>query len=121
MLARFAVVASLAAMGLIGGAALVSAHDQAYDTRITIHEVDEGLNYRGRVISKLHACERNRTIKFKRRRAGPDELINTIQSDDEGKWRFGFVGERYYVVAVHVVVGGSGHHHACRRDRSPTA
>ena len=90
----------------------------AFDTRITIHEVEIG-NYRGRVFSDSQACVRHRTVEFWRRTSGPDELIDTQTASRKGRWEYTFIiGDHYYAVAVREKVGP--HDKVCREDRSPT-
>jgi hypothetical protein len=115
------VLVVLVIAGLALSAAPSAAHDQGYDTKITIREVEGDVQYKGRVKSQRHACEAHRGIEFWHRQSGPDALIDEIESNAKGKWEFGFVGEEYYVIAVREVVGGTGHHHVCREDKSPTA
>ena len=106
----------------LGGLALscvgvASARQDAFDTRITIHEPTD-FSYGGRVFSKSRACVRHRTVEFWRRTSGPDELLDTQEATKKGKWHFEFVGEHYYAVAVREKVGP--HDKVCREDRSPT-
>lgn len=120
MLLRSALLAGLVLGLMLACVSLAPAHDNAVDTRVTIREIHSGTEYGGRVISKLDACVRHRTIQFWRRTSGPDDLIDTFPADADGKWHFEFVGDHYYAIAKRAVVGGAGHHHVCRSDQSRT-
>jgi hypothetical protein len=109
-------------MIVVAGLALLcvgvaSARQDAFDTRITIHEVDTG-SYRGRVFSDLKACVGHRPIELWHRQSGPDMKIHNLHSKPHGRWNFTFAGDHYYVIAKRVKVGP--HDKVCREDRSPT-
>ena len=116
-----AVVRRLGLAALAVGAAVLSAsalaHTQGYDTKITIRERQEGVQYGGRVISDRRACERNRRVKFFRANG---DFVNDTETDGQGRWNFAFVGERYYATAPKAVKGAGDHRHVCKFDRSPT-
>ena len=101
----------------LSGVGVASARQDAFDTRITIHQPND-FTYGGRVFSESNACVRHRTVEFWRRQSGPDMLLDTFEANRKGKWHFEFVGEHYYAIAVREKVGP--HHKVCREDRSPT-
>lgn len=109
-------------MIVVAGLALLcvgvaSARQDAFDTRVTIHEGGPG-TYRGRVISDLHACVAHRPLEMWHRQSGPDMMLAPFESRRNGRWTFTFSGDHYYVIAKRVKVGP--HNKVCREDRSPT-
>lgn len=116
-----ALVAAVLGVVLAGlGAASVIAHDQGYDTQITIRhtKLDE---IKGHVISDLERCVVHRGVKLFADTDGGDFLLEERQTNDAGRYSFNLApGARYYTVAVREVIERAGHSHTCRRDRSPT-
>jgi hypothetical protein len=108
--------AAVAAGSLIASGSSL-AHTEGFDSKVTIRERDGGTEYGGRVLSDRAACERNRAIKLYRSNG---EFVGNSTTDEEGRWSFHFVGQRYYARVSKRVDGSGGHRHICRADRSPT-
>lgn len=96
-----------------------SAHDHAYDSKVTINE-PSSYNYKGRVKSSFDACEPDRTVKVYEKQPGDDMCLGSDTTDAEGRWQFGLVGEHYYAKVTRAVLTPGSHRHVCRGDTSPT-
>ena len=102
--------------GLIA-AASSSAHTESYKSTITIKHEDGSSVYKGRVISSLESCERNRTVKL---HTSEGAVIAETTTNENGRWRYEFIGARYYATVTRRVIDSGQHHHVCLPDRSPT-
>ena len=118
---RVAPILALGAVVALVWALPALSHHAGYDTRITIQRVND-FTFKGQVHSDLGRCTRHRSLQLWRPRHGDDELVATdFESDENGHWRYEFIGStRYYAVAVREVLESPGHRHVCRRDRSPS-
>ena len=115
---RFLVTLGLVAAAALSWAALAGGAAHGYKTRITIKQTDE-TTYKGRVFSKRDACVREREIEIWHQIAGQNELIDTFNADEHGRWSYTILGSQFYVIAKRSKFGPKGH--VCREDRSKTA
>ncbi len=112
----WAFTATVVAAGLII-AGPSSAHTQTYESTITIKHEDMTAKYSGRVISEREACERNRAVKL---RTEEGMVVGETTTNNKGRWKYEFIGQRYYATVAKRVDGGGPHEHVCLGDRSPT-
>jgi hypothetical protein len=105
------------AIGALAWSGPATAHDKAFDSRITIKSPESHI-FKGRVFSDKPSCERNRTVKLYRKTTGQDPVAAVTETDDEGRWRIEFVGDRYYARVTRRVRERPGHRHVCLSDRS---
>lgn len=110
------VVAVAALLVCAVGATLALAHVKGFDSKVTIRAPEPGI-YKGRVISERPRCEPGRTVKLVRPNG---DVVATTTTDAEGRWQYGFIGERYYAKVTRRVDGTGAHRHVCRSDRSRT-
>jgi hypothetical protein len=115
-LAKWACLTAVITAGLIAVASS-SAHTESYESKITIKHEEGTAKYSGRVISALGSCEKNRTVKLYT--SAGKEIAETTTSN-KGRWKYEFVGQRYYARVLKRVDGSGQHEHVCRADRSPT-
>jgi hypothetical protein len=118
---RLLVMLALVALGagLFAWSGPASAHDQAYDSKVTIHE-PQPATYRGRVKSEKRGCVRNRLVKLYN--ASGDKYAGfSDETDDEGRWQITIFGAEYYAKVTREVKTPGNHRHVCRADTSPTA
>jgi hypothetical protein len=114
---RLEIVTMLAIGGvLVSVASPAAAHEKAFKSRVTIKVVDE-VNWKGRVTSESKRCIAGRTVKVF---TSDGLLVTTAKTNENGRWRTGLIGERYYARVTREVRGGPGHRHVCKPDRSPT-
>ena len=111
------------------GVSVAGAHIAAYDSKVTLkdpHSVSPmkrgTLRYAGRVISDSPGCEKHRNVDLYRRAEGGDPvLLDSDESDADGRWRIDYKSNspgNYYARVEKETVGGSGHSHVCRADKS---
>jgi hypothetical protein len=105
---------------LVATAAWVSAHNASFDSSVSI-DYDRP-NFEGRVSSERDRCERGRTVQVFKKREGPDRLIGTDETNDNGFYSVNKPGAqgRFYAVVAREVFGGYGHTHVCEGDTSVT-
>lgn len=115
-LTRWASGAAVIAAGLIAAAGS-SAHTEGYKSTITIEHEDGTAKYKGRVISELASCEKDRTVKLY---TSEDVVIADTTTNNKGRWKHEFSGERYYARVTKRVDGSGQHEHVCKPDKSPT-
>lgn len=106
----------LACVGALLVPAQAGAHDNSFKSRVTIHHPSDP-QYRGRVFSRSPQCVADRLVKLF---TASGVLVGEDTTDDEGRWSYTFLGERYYAKVTRAVRGGAGHRHVCQPDRSPT-
>ena len=115
-----AVLVASAAM-LAGLVFAPAASAAAFDTTVTIRFIDRpGPDlFRGRVTSPNNNCIEDRGIRLFRVIPGPDQLIDTDDSEDNGAWDIDVEGDPvpgdYYVRATRATRGVD----VCRTDLSP--
>jgi len=116
---RFAtvVIATVTVAAALVAAAGSSAHTESFDSTVTIRHEDGTAKYSGRVISDRDACKRNRTIRL---HTAKGDVIAETTTNGKGRWRYEFIGQRYYATVTKRVDGSGQHQHVCRADRSPT-
>lgn len=98
---------------------IAGAHDERFDGKVTIRTNPD---FHGRVISEKGACERQRRVQIYREQSGPDGLFDTATTDADGRWErlvSQLTGE-FYAKIRRRAVGGPGHDHICKGDRSPS-
>jgi hypothetical protein len=117
-IAAFVVIA-LAAVAF--AAAATAGNVVRIDSKIRLS--DQFPAFHGKVISDNHACEVQRTVKMKRVRSGPDQVLGTDQTNGQGRW---FVevdplsSGAYYARVKRRAEGAAGTTFVCRPDRSRT-
>lgn len=98
-------------------AASAGAHDQGYDSRVTIRAPAPGV-YKGRVLSDTPKCIESRTVKVY---SDTGYLLDKDETDSEGRWQIApLIGKNYYAKVTREVRGSAGHRHVCRPDVSRT-
>ena len=121
-----ALAVSACAMGtwtsgaLSAGGDKARAHNQEFETTITIKESPPG-NFKGKVKSDSDDCVKNRRVTlFAEESGGAVFVIGHDRSDKKGNWNFQVIGEGYYAEAKERVIERGDHKHTCLFDRSPT-
>ncbi len=113
---RLALIAACAATAGLVPAIGASAHTKTYESTVTIKERPGSL-YTGRVTSDLGACFKNRTVQLFN---SDDNLIATTETNRQGRYRYQFIGQRYYARVRQTTFIGDQHEHTCKADKSPT-
>jgi hypothetical protein len=105
---------------LVATAAMVSAHNASFDSSVSINY--DRPNFKGRVSSSRDRCERDREVSVFKVRTGPDRLIGTDTTNDNGRYSVPKPGARgrFYARVSREVFGGYGHRHECEADTSGT-
>jgi hypothetical protein len=113
--------ATALACGLFAAFAVVAtAHTARYDSTVTIHfQSDHGKHgtFKGKVISQKERCKVRRTVAVRERVDGPDQLIGTDRTNQEGRWELEARGAPgvYYARARRKVLRKSADHlHVCK-------
>jgi hypothetical protein len=118
---RYTRVASIAllatAVAVVAAPGTAGAHDQRFDGKVTIRENPD---FHGRVTSSKAACEKDRKVKIYREQSGPDGLLASTRTDDDGRWEYlaGQLTGDFYAKIRRTDVGPQGHDHVCKGDRS---
>jgi hypothetical protein len=105
---------------VVATAAMVSAHNASFDSSVSINH--DRPNFKGRVSSERERCERDREVSVFKARKGPDRLIGTDTTNDNGRYVVPKPGARgrFYAKVAREVFGGYGHRHVCEADTSGT-
>ncbi len=82
--------------------------------------IRENPDFHGRVTSSKAACEKDRKVKVYREQSGPDGLLASTRTDDDGRWEYlaGQLTGDFYAKIRRTDVGPQGHDHVCKGDRS---
>jgi len=115
-------VSALLIAGLV--AVTTSALAASFSTRVTISFDRAGAArdvFRGRVFAASENCRSHRRVAVFRKRRGPDRMIGSDRSEDNGRWSIDVEGHaargRYYAKAARKDLGGGDF---CDADRSRT-
>jgi hypothetical protein len=105
---------------LVLTATMASAHNASFESSVSI-DYDRP-NFEGRVQSERERCERGRSVSVFKVVDGPDRLIGTDQTNDNGFYSVTKAGAqgRFYAKVAREVFGGYGHRHVCQGDTSGT-
>jgi hypothetical protein len=105
---------------LVATATIASAHNASFNSSVSIDY--DGTNFEGRVQSERDRCERGRTVSVFKVLDGPDRLIGTDETNDNGFYSVPKAGAqgRFYAQVAQEVFGGYGHRHVCQGDTSGT-
>lgn len=105
---------------LVATATIARAHNASFDSSVSI-DYDRP-NFEGTVQSERARCERGRTVSVFKVREGPDRLIGTDETNDNGSYSVRKAGAqgRFYAKVAREVFGGYGHRHVCQGDTSGT-
>jgi hypothetical protein len=103
---------------LIATATIGSAHNASYASSVSI-DYDQP-NFEGRVQSERERCERGRTVSIFKVLDGPDRLIGTDETNDNGFYSVPKAGAqgKFYARVAREVFGGYEHNHVCQGDTS---
>ncbi|HSI79196.1 MAG TPA: hypothetical protein VK919_00965 [Solirubrobacterales bacterium] len=116
-----AIVAALA-VALVAGVEVATPHTAKYDSRVRITGYIDNQSFLGRVGSERKACKRKRLVTVWKRNPGAmDGPVGTARSNRKGIWAISAPSApsgRYYATVKRRVIGGAGHRHVCKRDRS---
>lgn len=108
------------AVALTTGLAL--AHTVKFDSTVTARYKTAQDRFKGKVRSEKTACERRRTVKVFRKRAGADQLLGKDKSNSDGEWQLEpetFPPDTYYAKATKKVLKHTAHHrHTCKPAKS---
>jgi hypothetical protein len=117
---RLLIVPTLVALaiGMFALSGPATAHDKAFDSKVTIRE-DPGKLFHGRVKSERAGCVPNRLVKLYRGNGtytGTSDITN-----ENGRWEINYgPGYNYYAKVTRRVRTPGDHRHVCRGDVSPT-
>jgi hypothetical protein len=105
---------------LVTTATEASAHNASFASSVSIDY--DGTNFEGRVQSERNRCERGRTVSVFKALEGPDRLIGTDETNDNGFYSVPKPGAqgRFYAQVAREVFGGYRHSHVCQGDTSGT-
>ena len=111
-------IACFAAVGMVAPSGAI-AHEKDFPTTLTIKDKDNIL--KGRVKSDSDDCTKKRLVIIYAQETGEDPFeVGRDRSDEDGKWRFEFVGDGYYAEVGEKVIKRGDHKHTCLFDHSPT-
>jgi hypothetical protein len=105
---------------LVATAPLASAHNASFASSVSTGY--DQPNFEGRVQSERERCERGRTVRIFKVLAGPDRLIGTDETNDNGFYSVPKAGAqgKFYARVAREVFGGYEHNHVCQGDTSGT-
>lgn len=111
-----AATAAIAVLAL--GVGLASAHTTSFNSTVTI---DWNGQFFGTVSPPRAGCVPNRLVKLFQKDAGPDTFLGSDRTDQQGDWQVNTpaADDLYYAKVTLKDIGGAGHDHICRADRSP--
>jgi hypothetical protein len=123
---RIALSAGLACAALVAFAVVAAAHTARYDATVTIKfqrgQRNVSDTFSGRVASAKNRCERGRQVDLQRRLEGPDALVGTAVTDQDGHWEVHIVSTppgTYYAKAPRKVLRHTASHkHICKPEIS---
>jgi hypothetical protein len=118
---RHKILLSIACFAVAGAVvpAAAGAHNREFPTTLTIK--DKGARFKGRVKSDSDDCTKKRLVILYAQEAGQDPMeVGRDRSDENGRWKFEFVGNHYFAEVGEKVIKRGDHKHTCLFDRSPT-
>lgn len=111
----------IAVATMLAASGIATAHTVRFNSTVTI-EFDAGV-FSGTVSSPRAGCVPSRLVKLFSRDEGPDTLQGSDRTDQAGDWEVTGVpfsaGQTFYAKVTRRDIGGAGHDHICRGDRSP--
>jgi hypothetical protein len=115
---RVAAVVALSVAAIPMGAGDAVGHAFTAPSQVTMNY--SGNAFRGEVVSQRTSCKRNRQVKLFKQKNGPDQLIATDTTNNNGNWRINRpqANGNFYAKIERRVQASYAHHHECGGDTS---